>query len=64
MTRIRSSLARHQPVSPTGPEKIDAWREAAWHEQHVLVVPMEKLTNWDDRQYLENIGNQLYGARK
>lgn len=63
MTRIRSSLAG-APRSPTTSDEMQTMRARAWHDHGVLVVPLDDIINPFEQQFLTNIGNRLYGARK
>lgn len=61
---IRTSLQRFQGRSVATPEEIHAMKKKAWHEKHLLTIPMADM-EFDDWtwQMLENIGNKLYGKR-
>ncbi len=65
-SNFRSSLQRVQGKTPASPEEIRKMAAAAWHNHHILLVPMDDpglQVGMLDRQHLENTGNRLYGKR-
>jgi hypothetical protein len=63
---MKSYLDRYQPRSAASPDEIRRLAAAAWHERHVLVVPLDDANILIDpihRQACENVGNKLYGER-
>lgn len=67
MSYIRTSLQRLQGRTPATPQEVRQMAATAWHQFHILLVPMEDKAvtlNPFDRQQLENIGDKLYGQRK
>jgi len=57
------ALGRLLPVTPASDSDLRAMRAAAWHKQGVLVVMPEVITDSWERQFLEGMGNRLYGRR-
>lgn len=62
---MRDSMRNANPVAPATAEELAAMRRAAWHKQHILVIPMSEglIDDWTYKM-LTNLGNGLYGARK
>lgn len=60
---IPCSLSRMAPKSPANDEELRAMREAAWHKQGIVVVPLDEIFDDWDRAFLTGIATKLYGAR-
>ena len=58
------ALARLLPTSPASEDDLRSMRAAAWHKQGVLVVVLDAVTDSWERNFLEGIGNQIYGRRQ
>lgn len=66
MPDIQSQLARFQGKTPATPQEVRQMAAAAWHEHHILLVPLndkEMVMPQMDRFYIETIGNKLFGER-
>jgi hypothetical protein len=60
---IRSQLARLDGWSPSPMDK-EAVKSAGWKELGILVVDVNyKGLSDDERNFIENIGNKIYGRR-
>lgn len=63
---MKSSLGKHLPQSAATPQEFRRLAAAAWHDRHVLVIPLDDPDYYVDpihRQACENVGNKLYGER-
>ena len=61
---MRSSLAPHLPRGPTPTEQLEPLRRAAWHQQGVITLRPEEITDEWLRQGVVNLAEKLYGRRK
>lgn len=63
---MKSYLGRHVGKPALTEEEMFRLAKAAWHERHVLTVPLAPggviIDDWH-RQALENVGVKLYGER-
>jgi len=54
-------LGKHQQT----PMDVDAIKAEGWRNDGILVVNVDSLKlNWIERQFIQNIGDKLYGKRK
>jgi len=60
MRELRSHLGRHQP------KRIDAEadKRAGWREHGILVVAAQDRLSWPEREFVQQLGEKLYGRRK
>ena len=61
---IPGSLKRITPRSPANAEELRSMRAAVWHQQGIVVVPLEEIGDQWDRELLKAIASRLYGQRK
>ncbi len=61
---IPCPLGRIVPQSPANDDELRVMRAAAWHQQGIVVVPLNEIYNDWDRVFLTGIANNLYGERK
>lgn len=61
---IRSSLARHQPVSPMADDEIHRAARRAWREQGVICLRLNQIDDEWTRMAIEAEALRLYGPRE
>jgi len=61
---LQSSLARHVSSGPDSPEQVFALCKAAWHRDGVFCVSVETLKSWVHKKQIEQIGTEIFGARR
>ncbi len=61
---MRSSLASRVLRDPTPTEQLEPLRRAAWHQQGVITLRPEEITDEWLRQGLVNLAEKLYGKRQ
>lgn len=64
MTAIRTSLHRHQPITPWNDDEIRQKARKLWQETGTVMVKPEWITNDIDRQMVINVGEKQFGKRQ
>jgi hypothetical protein len=63
MTRLQSSLARHQPHNPLSDDELRSKARDAWRTRGVLVIWVDELRSEMDRELVHALGTTYYGRR-
>ncbi|MDB5490343.1 MAG: hypothetical protein JWO78_192 [Micavibrio sp.] len=62
-TRIRTSLQRHQAVTPMDEDEIRRKASQLWQQTGTVMVKPDWVINHLDRQHMQNIAEKLFGKR-
>jgi hypothetical protein len=63
-SRMRGSLDRHLPRTPSSEEELFVMRRAAWRKQGIVVINPADVRDAIIRQALINEAIRLYGQRE
>lgn len=64
MNSLSSPLGRAMGKSSAPDEFLLHLARRAWHEQRVVVVRLDEVTDDWERQVVENVANRLHGRRQ